>query len=290
MTFSPLRIWVPCELGVARRGAPEVRERREHPQRLLDRPRDQRRIIQQQPALRRILQQRAHRTAVRRLRAVVPRRHQQEEPHHDLVLLELLPIDLRMHQHARQVIRRIRPPIGDQLPAALEDLGDVALHHGVDALGVHLGIVRAEDRVHQPRPDHVVLTREAHEAADHPRHDRLGDLVDQIARLTTLEAIEHLARDRADLILVLGDPLGREPTLEQRLDPIMLGRIHPDEHRALQLQRQPGIGRRREAPELGGVGLPVAADRVHVIGLRHRPVAGLVGEVDHARRPVHRAL
>ena len=95
------------QLGVARRRAAEVRERREHPQRLLDRVGHQRGVLQQQPLLLGVFHQRAHAAAVGRLRRVVARRHQQEEAHHDLVLLELLAVDLRMHEHARQVLGRV---------------------------------------------------------------------------------------------------------------------------------------------------------------------------------------
>ena len=47
-TLSPSLIVLPVELGVARRGAAEVGEGREHPQRLLDGARDERRVVEQQ--------------------------------------------------------------------------------------------------------------------------------------------------------------------------------------------------------------------------------------------------
>jgi hypothetical protein len=119
------------------------------------------------------------------------------------------------------------------LPAALEDLGDVALHDRLDALGVEVRVAGAEHRVHQPRPDRVVLGRDAHEAADHARDDRLGDVGDEVARLAALEPVEHADDDRADLVLVLGDPLRREAALEERLEAVVLGRVHPDEHRRI---------------------------------------------------------
>ncbi len=83
------------QLGVARRGAAEVRERGEHPQRLLDRVGDQRRVVEQQLQLLGVFHQRAHAAAVGRLGAVVAGGHQQEEAHHDLVFLELLARRLR---------------------------------------------------------------------------------------------------------------------------------------------------------------------------------------------------
>ena len=146
----------------------------------------------------------------------------------------------------------------------------------VDALGRQLGVVGREGRVHDPRPQRVFLLGQAHEARDHARDDRLGDVGDQVAALTPVQTVEHLARDRADALLVVGDPLGREAALEQRLDAVVLGRVLADEHRAHELQRE-DLGEHRHAAELRGVGLPVAADRVHVLGRGHRPEAGLVG-------------
>ena len=109
-------------------------------------------------------------------------------------------------------------------------------------------------------------------------------------RLAAVQPVEHLARDRADRILVVGDPLGREAALEERLDAIVLGRVHADEHRPGELHRE--RRRRRDAAEFGGVGLPVAADRVDVLGGRHRPEAGLLGTsgAPEALGSVHRTL
>ena len=97
--------------------------------------------------------------------------------------------------------------------------------------------------------------------------------VDEVACLAPLEAVEHAGDDRADRVLVRGDPLGREPGLEERLDAVVLRRVHPDEHRAHELEREDDA-ERRDAALLRGVGLPVAADRVDVVGRRDRPEAG----------------
>ena len=245
-TLSPSLDPLPAELGVAGRGAAEVGERGEHPQRLLDRARDQRRVVEHEAALLGVLEQRPHAAAVGRLGRVVAGRDEQEEAHHDLVLLEPLAVDLGVDEDARQVVGRVLAPLGDQPAAALEDLGDVALHHGLDALGVEVGVAGAERRVHQPRPDLVVLGRDPHEAADHPRDDRLGDVGDEVARLAAVEAVERAGGDLADLVLVLGDPLRREAALEQRLEPVVLGRVHADEHRLGQLERDDRLGQRRD--------------------------------------------
>ena len=79
--------------------------------------------------------------------------------------------------------------------------------------------------------------------ADHARDDGLRDVGDEVAGLAALELVEHVARDRADLVLVLGDPLRREAALEERLDAVVLGRVHPDEHRLDQLERHRRVRR-----------------------------------------------
>ena len=158
-----------------------------------------------------------------------------------------------------------------------------------DAFGSEIRIVGREGRVHDPRPQRVFLLGQAHEARDHARDDRLGHVGDQIAAVAALEAIEHVAGDVADALLVVGDPLRREATLEERLDLVVAWRVHADEHRPRELQRK-DLREHRHAAQFRGVGLPVAADRVHVLGRGHRPEAGLRGVLLDLPGPVHRAL
>ena len=97
-------------------------------------------------------------------------------------------------------------------------------------------------------------------------------------------------RDRADRVLVLGDPLRGEAALEERLEPVVLGRVHADEHRLDQLQRHDRVGERGDPAPLGRVGLPVAADRVDVVGEGHRPEAVLLRVLGDPLGPVDRTL
>ena len=276
------------QLDVARGRAAEMREGREHAQRLLDGARDQRTVVEQLLHLLAVFHQRAHAAAVSRLRAVVAGGDEQEEAHHDLVLLELLAVDLGVDEHGREVVGRALAPFGDHRLAAFEDLGDVFLEHAVDALRVEVFVVAGERRVHQSRPGGVVLGRDPHEAADHARDGRLRDVADEVAALLAAQAVEQLGDDRADVVLVRGDPLGREAGLEQRLQTVVLGRVHADEHRLRELERE----HVRDGGDAGrrGVGLPVARDRVDVIGGRDRPEAPLLGVLGDARGPVDRAL
>ncbi len=154
------------------------------------------------------------------------------------MFLEFLAVDLGVHEHARQIVGRALAALGDQLRAALEDLGDVFLQDAVDAVRVDVRVAGPERRVHQPRPHLVVALVDAHEAADHARDHRLRDVAHEVARLAILQTVEHLDHDRADRLLVGGDPPRREARLEQRLEAIVLGRVHADEHRAHELDRE----------------------------------------------------
>ncbi len=205
------------------------------------------------------------------------------------MFLEFLAVHLRVHEHARQIVRRVLAALGNELAAALEDLRHVFFDGALHAVGVQIRVPRAERRVHEVCPHRVVLGRDPHEAADHPRYDRLGDFVDQIALLTAGHAIEHVTHDRADRALVRGDALGREAGLEECLDAVVLGRVHPDEHRPRELERE-DVRQRGDASEFGGVRAPVAADRVDVIRPRDRPEPWLARELGEALGPVDRAL
>ena len=163
------------------------------------------------------------------------------------MFLELLAVDLRVHEHAREVVGGVLLARGDQVPAALEDLGDVFLDRALEAVRVDVGIAGAERRVHEVRPHRVVLLGDAHEAADHARDDRLGDVGDQVARLTAFQTVEHLGRDRPDRVLVRCDASGGEARLEERLQAVVLGRVHADEHRLRELQREAGGGNEHAA-------------------------------------------
>ena len=82
--------------------------------------------------------------AVGRLGAVVAGGDEQEEAHHDLVLLEVLAVDLGVDEHAGQVVGRVLAPLRDQLLAALEDLGTARSMTGFD-VGVEVRIAGTHD-------------------------------------------------------------------------------------------------------------------------------------------------
>ena len=84
-----------------------------------------------------------------------------------------------------------------------------------------------------------------------------------------------------------GDALGGEAAIEELLDPVVLRRVHADEHPLLELERD-HVRQAGDAAALGGEGLPVEADLADVLGLGQGPEPGLAGVlVDLA--PVDRA-
>src|SRR5439155_1856369 len=179
--------------------------------------------------------------------------------------------------------------LGDHSPAALEDLRDVLLDNALDTEGIQVRVASSKCRVHEIRPNRVVLGRDPHEAADDARHDGLGDVSDEIACLPARETIEDVDGDRPDRVLVCCDPLGGEASLEERLDAVVLGRVHSDEHRLHELERKDRRGG-GDAPALRRVGLPIAAHRVYVVRGRYRPVPRFPGIFGDVRAPVDGAL
>jgi hypothetical protein len=107
---------------------------------------------------------------------------------------------------------------------------------------------------------------------------------------TAVELVEAVAHDLADPVLVLGDPLGREAALEQRLQAVMLRRVLRDEHAALHLERHDRVGQRRDPSELRAEGLPVHRHRAYVVPAHDRVEACLARELRDVCGPVDRAL
>jgi hypothetical protein len=155
------------------------------------------------------------------------------------VLLQLLALDLGVDQDGGEVIGWPLPTFRNQLATALEDLRENLGGDPLDAVRVQVLIARAQGRVHEGGPHDVVLGRNAHEAADHPRDHRLGHVGHQVAGVAPVQAIQDVADDLPDGRLVRSDPLGCEASLEEHLEPVVLGRVHSDEHGLQQLQWEP---------------------------------------------------
>ena len=216
---------------------------------------------------------------------VVAGGHQQEEAHHDLVVLELLAVDLGVDEHARQVVGRVLAALGDQLRAALEDLRHVASPCTVSRPRGHVGVAGAEHRVHDPRPDRVVLRRDAHEAADHARDDRLRDVVDEVARPRARRGGRAPRRRSARIASSCSAiRFGVKPRWNSAFRRSCFGGSMPMNIACSSSSGRIAFVERRDAAELRGVGLPVAADLVDVVGRGDRPEAFLVRDTRSIRR------
>ena len=194
-TFSPSRICWPFSSVSQRRRAAEVREGREHPQRLLDRARDQRRVVEQELALVGVLHQRPHRRCSRSpsccrcrpppagrspSRSRAPRA---SAPSISAWTSTLVRSSVGFSRRSAIICRQRSKISGMSLSTTLSTPS--GLRSGSPAPSVEF--IRS-------RPDRVVLRRDAHEAADHARDDGLGDVVDEVAGLPALEPVEHARR------------------------------------------------------------------------------------------------
>ena len=82
----------------------------------------------------------------------LPAATSRKKPIDDLVLGERLAVDLGVDEHAGQVVGRVLAALGDRARQRSKISGMSRSMIASDALGVDVGIVRAERRVHQPRP------------------------------------------------------------------------------------------------------------------------------------------
>ena len=143
-----------------------------------------------------MLHQRPHAAAVGRLGAVVAGGHEQEEAHHDLVLLELLAVDLGVDEDAwsgrRSGVSR-RAAISSEQRRKISGISLAMML--CDPLRGEIGITgRRATMFISSAQIGVVLLGDAHEAPDHAGDDGLGDVGHQIAALASLEPVEHVAR------------------------------------------------------------------------------------------------
>ena len=136
-----------------------------------------------------------------------------------------------------------------------------------------------------PRPDRVFLRRQAHEAPDHARDDRLGDVVDEVAASRGRRGGRApRSRSRGCASSWSAIRLGVKPRWKSALILSCLGGSIPMNIAAGELQREDLARRRVDAAEFRGVGLPVAADLVDVVGGGHRPEAGLLADTARSSR------
>jgi len=154
------------------------------------------------------------------------------------------------HQHARQILRRLfeaAPRSGGCIWRTPR--GRLSRPRPGSRRGLRSRSPAPSIEVISRAPHRVVLLVDAHEAPNHPRHDRPARPRSRGSHSSRpVETIEqHAPAILADRLLVVRDPLRREAALEQRLQTVVLGRVHADEHRLCQLQREAAGGRQHAA-------------------------------------------
>ena len=262
------------QLDVARRRARHERERGEAAQPLLDGGLDQLRALAQQRELLGILHQGEHRRAVGRARRVVARRHQQDEEDGDLDLVELLAVDLGVHQRGDEIVARIsRRSSICSFTYSMISLKIASVSRPL------LADLRVLERGEHVRPVHerrVVLGRRAEQRADHPRRDRRATSATRSKRSRSATLSRTRLMIWLIVTLVLGDAVRGERLVHQRLEPVVARRVHRDHLQPLHVERHPDVVDVEDAAPLGGERLEVAGHGAHVLVAGDRPEAALV--------------
>ena len=115
-----------------------------------------------------------------------------------------------------------------------------------------------------------VLEREVEQRRQHLAGELDRDLVDPVEGFAARQAVEHGADAPADQALEIGEVVRRDDRLHHLSLNVMLGRVHGDEHRQLELGRPVAQG--NAAERRAGRELPVVhLDGDDVLVLGHRP-------------------
>ena len=220
----------------------------------------------------------------------LPGRHEQEEAHHDLVLLELLrrrsrrgrarSSDRRSDSRgARRSARRQRSKISGMSLSIAPSIPS-GLRSASPAPSVEFISLAQIASSSSGMPMKLPITRET---------TGWATSVTRSQRLAALEPVEHPCTISRIACSWAAIRFGVKPAWNSAFSAVVLRRVHADEHRLHELEREHRRDR-RDAAEFRGVGLPVSADRMDVVGGRDRPEARLLGEFVEALGPVDRAV
>ena len=145
----------------------------------------------------------------------------------------------------------------------------------VEAARVEVVVARDRAPSSSAGPDRVVLRRMPMKLPITRETTGWAMSVTRSQPLAARDARRAPIGDRADRVLVLGDPLRREPALEERLEPVVLGRVLGDEHRRVSSSGIAWVSP-MTPPRSEEKVSPVEADLADVGGLGDRPEAVLV--------------
>ena len=273
-----------AQLGVGRRGAPEVVQRVLVAQDLLDRTADERRIGAQGGELVGMIEERPQAGRQHCLGGVVAHGHELHEEAAEVEVAHVGAVEVGLEQQRREVHAGLLGAAGGRELDRVQSHVDRALRH----VGGVVGVLAARVHLREPVDERQVRLGQAHELTDDTRRQGGGDVVHELDVLAFRGLGHDLPADGADLTFHVRDHTSLEPRGDGAAVVDVAGRVHRQQHvahhlelRLLEvLEHHPALARREE------LGL---ARHVHEVGvLQHHPITGFAChllEVDGLRPP-----
>ena len=230
-----------------------------------------------------MLHQREHPVADRVPRGLVARDHQDAEVVVELLLVQDA-LGLRDRERVDHVVLRVGEAKIALAVGVVEHLVGRGGAEGEQAVG--LGVLAVDDRAGEVRVlvrDHLVaprdqlrrvLLRHGEDRAEEPDRQVAADLGHEVELALGERAVQDVAGDVADPVLVLADPAGREALRADRAELRVPGRVGL-EHRLPDLELLVVELLQGDGAELRRVGPPVHVDRGQVVVAGDRPEAGV---------------
>ena len=174
---------------------------------------------------------------------------EKEEEQLQLHLVQLLPLDLDLGEHAHQIVAGIGP-LGGEQPGRV----GIELHSGLLgdlALGLVLGVLAADHAVGPVEHPVPVLVGDAEQIGDDDQGELGGDVGDEVGLPRLDHRVDDVVGGLVDVLVKLVDHPRREALVDQSPVAGVEGRVHVEhEHLLLgqvviaQLPEERGLPRR----------------------------------------------
>ena len=223
---------------LARSRPPGQLQRGGQPDRLLNRVRDERRVLPQQRALVRVLGEQLEQRPGEPRGAL----HPAEEQHHhqaedlrgrpEVLLGERRPVDLGGDHVGHQVRARADPPLVQQVGEVALDAGRGGLGHRGEPGVVGLAVL---ELVHPPLQLAAALLPgggQAEQVEEHLVGHRPGQFLGQVHGAPVPPGVDQAAHHRADRVLASGDAVGQQLRLDHPADLVVT--------RVVDVRQEPG--------------------------------------------------
>ena len=274
------------ELEVHRGGPPEVHDRGDVAQHLLDGAGEQAAVAAQELPLVGVVEEGGHGTRHQVPGGLVPRHDEQHEEEVELELVELLAFHLGVDQYRDQVLAGRQPSFGRQLLGVAEDLHGGLVRFG--SLDLVLGVLGTDHAVRPLEDLAPVLLGHAEQLGDDQQWQLGRDLLDEVGRAPFAHGVDDAVGVADDLLLQVAYQFGGEALVDQAPVTGVHGRVHVQHHQLLLGQGVAvHVTEQGGAPGRGEV-LPVAVHGDAVVVAGHRPEAAAGG--GRVGVPVHRGL